>query len=454
MNSKYLLAGGSIIAVLLLGVALWAQDPYVDEFGITEGKQVDRGFVFMDGKYTESPYVIARKGLKLYVNGQEIKRPSRHMETKPLTGDVDPARLSEEARQKLFRALEGTRGIYEKYLSRGYGYLFSSSGGHVKLSPYTVAYDLPDVVRLLSSNKSKSDKLAELRPHNWHLLINIEPLVDKFSPSAQLSTRLRQQADELLRVDDFGSETGPPVAKGFVFYDGQYLDAPYVVQRKGLAVFLSNKMIIRPLRWPVTVFPGDIDPTMPVEINSETSIFDEVVSEYLHQKHAYLRKHKTQDEERRIMEEVFRSLPFIVEARIDKEKSHILHVTTTEGVSFAQSLISMRGRQVKWDKESVRERVEKQHQHFNNALHKGACYFFSRKGGRTRLSTNSVRNKLPLLIEMLRSGKPEDQIKQEIRQLGINLGNERLVELLNNFSASPQLEAQLNDLKKPKEDKL
>ncbi|MGD8501600.1 MAG: hypothetical protein PVJ86_13190, partial [Phycisphaerales bacterium] len=139
-----------------------AQDEYVEEFGITEGERIDKGVVFIDGEYLPSPYVVSRRGLSLYVNSREVRRPRRHIQTPILTGNADPSRLSDEERQRLFRALEATRGIYEEYLSRGYGYLFSSKGGHVKLSLYTVAYKLPKVIELLGSDTSRDEKLKKL----------------------------------------------------------------------------------------------------------------------------------------------------------------------------------------------------------------------------------------------------------------------------------------------------
>jgi len=76
--------------IMLLGIVvapydhvIFAQDEYVQEFGVSMGKAVDSGAVFLDGEYVMSPYMISRRGLALYVNDREIKRPRRHMETCP-----------------------------------------------------------------------------------------------------------------------------------------------------------------------------------------------------------------------------------------------------------------------------------------------------------------------------------------------------------------------------------
>ncbi len=39
-----------------------------DVFGTNEGKPIDSGFVFYDGRYVEAPYRVSRRGVGLYVN--------------------------------------------------------------------------------------------------------------------------------------------------------------------------------------------------------------------------------------------------------------------------------------------------------------------------------------------------------------------------------------------------
>lgn len=437
-------------SIILCAAMSFGANRYVEEFGVTEGTSVNKGFVFLDGQYIEAPYIVSRRGLKLFVNDREIKCPSRHPGGKPYTGNIDISRLTTEKRQKLFRALEATRGIYEKYLSRDYCYLFFNSGGHKRLETYTAAYTLPLIIELLKSNEPREKKLQELIRRNWHLSGNIELLVDNFSTSSQLMTRLEQKAQELLRVDEFGEtaeEDKKLVDKGFVFLDGKYVDAPYIVTRKGLGIFLNGKMIEQPCKWPVNIPSGDEDPTLPPEINTETSMNDEVANNYLLAKHAYLRKNHTREEERRIMEKVFRGLPFITEAKLDKNKPHILHITTTEGFTINQSLVSMRGRRVVHDKNTILQRVEKSRKHFCKMLKRNDCYFLSSaKGYRTHLSLPSVKAKLPQMNKILQSPKSSVEKSKQIRQFCGGISDRLLDELINNFSASPQLEKRLNKL--------
>jgi len=418
-----------------------AADTFVDEFGITTGRTINNGFVFVDGQYVEAPYILSRRGLGLYVNGRKIERPKRHMELEPMIGNVDINELPNDGKQKLFRALEATRQIYEKYLERGYAYFFFNDGGQIKLSPYTAAYDLPEVVQLLASDKPRQEKLDKLLPHNWHLHANMEVLVDNFSASSQLMVRLDEKAQELLRVDEFGA-ADELIDNGFIFLNGKYLDVPYHVTRNGLGIFVNGKMIERPIRWPANIFAGDTDPCLPSEINSETSVFDEIVTNYILEKHAYLRKHNAPSEERRIMEQVWRSMPFVTQARLDENRPHILHITTTEGVTIPQSLISIRGREVSYDENSVLQRLEKRWEYWKAGLRNGGCYLLTRKGGIIRLNANSVKNKLPKVIGVLRTSQPVQQKIAAIKK-DLDVSPSALEEIVVNFSASPQLEQRL-----------
>jgi len=433
-------AWGVLLALFCCAFAY--ADAFIAEFGTTDGDRVDGGYVLVDGKYLQPPYRVSRRGLQLFVNDQLIGNPTRHPGDKPLIGDADPNHLPEDELQRLLRRLEGTRAIYEDYLEKGYCYLFSSRGGHQRLDPYSAAYKLPQVIELLLSTKPRNEKIAELVRRNWHLAIDVEFLVDQFSgPPPQLMMRLSENAEELLRVDVFGSAESS-IDKGFVFVNGKYLEAPYVLRRRGLGLFIGNKMIERPMKWPVEIPSGDEDPVLPSEIDEETSIYDPIVSDYLGMKVAYLTKNYTREEEARVMEEVLRSLPFVTEARLDEDRPHILHITTTEGEVIPTSLVAFRGRRVGYDQQSVLQRIEAKRQHLENALTKGdACFFFG-EGGRARPPADT----LPLMLEVLQSGKSLEQKTSELHQLCPAFSEDWIRRMASDFVASPELEARVNRL--------
>ena len=226
-----------------------------------------------------------------------------------------------------------------------------------------------------------------------------------------------------------------------------HLETPYDVTRKGLGVIINNKMIERPVRWPVDIPSGDENPVLPPEINRETSMYDEVFKNYWIKKAAYLRKHYTREKERQIMEQVFRKLPFVTEAALDEKDPSRFYVTTTDGRTFPIQLISFRGREVNYDYDSILQRVERKREYFQDNLKKGGCYFLSSaKGYKTRLSLLSVKTKLPHMIKILQSSKSSVEKSKQIRKFYEGISDGLLGELINNFSASPQLEKRLNKL--------
>jgi len=437
------------VMMVILPQVSYAEENFIEQFGVTEGSPVNKGFVFLDGVYVESPYIISRRGLSLYVNNKKIEHPSRHPGDKPYIGNIDVKDITKLERQKLSRLLEATRNIYESYLEKGYCYFFGSRGGHIRLEPYIATYDLLSVIDILQSDLDREEKLKELTTRNWHLSINVGNIVDNFSVSPQLLSRLDRHAQQLLRVDKFGTATESPINTGFVFYDGQYLNAPYNVERKGLGIFVNDKMVERPLQWPVDVPSGDVDPELPSVINSETSIYDEVFTKYWQQKSAYLRKHHTRGEERQIMEQLFRKLPFVTAVKLDPNDICRLHVTTTEGRTFPVQLVSFRGRQVNYTREGVLQRVERKRKYFQDALENGSCCFLFSRGAGTRLSAKLIQEKLPRIVEILCSGKSKHDKFQQLRQTDINLSADKTTKFVNNFKASKQLEARLSKLTKP-----
>jgi hypothetical protein len=434
--------------IVCLNCFLYAEnDNLLEQFGATEGKSVNNGFVFMDGRYIESPYIVSSRGLSLYVNNIKIPRPARYAGLPVIGGYENPASLSLEEKQKLFRQLEATRDIYEKYLNREYGYLFFSKGGHVRLSPQTVAYDLPGVIKLLTSDKTRDEKLTELLPQNWHLSGDMVTFVDNFHVTAQLSPRLSQLAEKLLMVDEYGTMSGTPVNRGFIFIGGQYIETPYRVERRGLGVFINNKMIGVPLWVPDKIFSGDIDPQWPKEINSETCFDDEVVKDYLAQKQAYLHKHKTREEEAVAMAQVFKSLPCIIKALVDENEPHTIHIETNDGISFSAGLISLGDRGVKYDKESVTERVDSERKNYQERLEKGDCYMLWGKSGKISFSAGSINETLPKMADIVNANISKSQKISEMRQAGINMADEELAQLIANFPISLQLHLRIEKLK-------
>lgn len=412
-----------IVAILSAHTAVGA-NLYVEQFGSTEGKPVDNGFVFIDEQYVEPPYIISRKGLELYVNDRKILHPVRHPGEKPLFGTVDPNQLSEGNRQRLLRVIEKARQLYETNLEKGECYIFSRQGGHKKLDIYTTVYN-------------PSQFLWKMR-FSW----------------PEFGNQVDALSESLLHVEEFGIKEGEPVDNGFIFIDGQYIDTPYIVTRKGLALFINNRMVQPPMRWSLpssgektTTYS---DPNLPATINEDSSSFDPDVVDYLATKNAYLRQRYPKEEAVVRIRDVYRSMPCVKQAELDAKDSEILIVVWADGSVDRVRLVPIDGRRpIKMDRQSILERLETERKNYEERLQKGDYYFFFTQGGKITGGAGAAKQILPKIVSILRSSKPADVKLIEIKDAGLPV--DTIIEtLVTNFSSSSQLETRLRELTKPK----
>lgn len=441
IKQHYFLTGFFVFA--FLDCTIVSADSFVSKYGITEGDIVENGFVFIDGLYIASPYEISRRGLSIYINDNRIMNPTRHPGKQPLIIKGDPERMSEKKRSQIVRKLDATREIYEENLKDGKTYFFCSDGAHILLDADTSAYDLPNLIKVIQSDLSIEEKISEFNSYHWEQFIDVETFITDFRFSSQLSLRLEELAQNLLKVDEFGSSDSKTVHQGFMFIDGKYIEAPYVIERRGLGVFINGNMIERPQKWPVYMPSAEIDPQLPKEINEDSSINDDIVNRYLMDKQAYLHKHHIVEEAEK-MYQVIKDLPFVTQTRLDENNPTIVHFTTTEGHEVSQSLISLGGRVPKMDKDSVLNSVKAKLARYQKGLDRGGCFFIFHDGTRVSLSQESIKNKLPALIETLCSSESPQTKKYKIGQINLTFTPQNISVLVSNYDQSVQLEMRLN----------
>lgn len=263
----------------------------------------------------------------------------------------------------------------------------------------------------------------------------------------------KNQAAKLATTMKSDTDSAKIITKGFVFIDGVYIDAPYQITTKGGSVYVNGKRIKKYITSKRKEYSGDDDPKMPDNITKYTSIYDEAFGDYIRRKIAYVQKHYTREQECRIMESVYRSLPFVKEAHLDAKNPRTLHIITFKGERDSIGLISPRRRASM----SASELAEADKINLEKRLPMGDCYFFFSRGGHITCGEGRALEILPKLIAVLKSNKPEKEKFEGVRKAGLEAVNkDTFSSLVTNFSASPQLEERLNKLlNKPndKEDK-
>ena len=256
-------------------------------------------------------------------------------------------------------------------------------------------------------------------------------------------------------VEEYGTDVRV-IDKGFVFYEGKYWDFPYTVERRGLGLFLNDKLIapmyIRPWAEP----NGAVDPEMPAEITDESSIYDEAVETYVREKHAYLREHKTEDEEKKAMFDVYRSLPCVAEVELYEHHSQpvpsIAQVTTTSGLKLLMALASRRKNQAQQVRRELDEKdaADASFERLVKVLEENKIVLFYETPGEKR--TNYRRfdtKKLPEILDAVESDMTFDDKRSYVSHIlndQSDTSEEMVRQFISGFSASAQLEQRLIQL--------
>ena len=139
-------------------------------------------------------------------------------------------------------------------------------------------------------------------------------------------------------LTEFGESVGQPVDGGFVFFDGRYVDAPYVVSNRGLDLYVNEFHVGTLGMWPPVNW-GSKKPDMPDGLTRQSTFEDLAIPDRPgdsldRQMVRWLRRHYNDHEAKRRVTEFFKSLPFVKDVEPDLSLSpdgHTLAITTWTG---------------------------------------------------------------------------------------------------------------------------
>jgi len=132
----------------------------------------------------------------------------------------------------------------------------------------------------------------------------------------------------------FGVERSDPINQGFLFHRGAYIEAPYVVARRGLDVYVNHVLVRRGAEWPPYDYRVNEDPGAPPP---DVSPFDPVPKgtdprdTYWSRKWRYLSGHYKHATAVTMMTEAYRKCSKFREVVQDAERPDVLIVTTESG---------------------------------------------------------------------------------------------------------------------------
>lgn len=244
---------------------------------------------------------------------------------------------------------------------------------------------------------------------------------------------------------EFGTETPSVISNGFVFFMGRYIEAPYAIKREGLAI-LINDVKVYELYAPTT--DPLVDPPMPDTIN-ENSTFEEI-RKYLQKKIRYIIENYPGVIVTQKRIELLLSLPCV-------------ESVTTLSPKYSNTLVITykNGKQVRvynglpWPKdyetrEDYLKSVEVEKKYYEKYLKENTALFIYAKNIYSPMASRSVKKKLRLMVETLRSSKPLGQKKLILQKMSRLPTSEASIQqyypLLTNFYASSQLDERLSAL--------
>ena len=224
-------------------------------------------------------------------------------------------------------------------------------------------------------------------------------------------------------LKEYGVTTGKPIDSGFVFYDGKYIESPYVVGRRGGEVYINDQWVYHTGgtdKPPFVTHPEKA--TLPAEIDKNTSFYDKRVAEYISNTTAAMRaRNAGLEEERKVMEAAYRTLPRVKEAEFDKSYPGLLHITTYRGETLNIQL-NRRRCKPRTDSKSRFEEAENWREFLEKGLRDGHCLFLFSRGGLTSLA-NAQKN-LPTIMRALRSDDSIDKKAANLMAAGFRWAGE------------------------------
>ena len=267
--------------------------------------------------------------------------------------------------------------------------------------------------------------------------------------------------------DQAKDETRKPDAinSGFVFVDGKYLDAPYRVEARDLAVYVngvqaSRKEVLEPYK----KYCFDHDPAMPKGLTRNMSLEDcAKVKEpggqsFIDAKMGYLFTHFGYEEAFKKAVEFYRSLPCVKSLEQDERRFWVL--TENGGRKICICIASPNMRRVNKiygpggtgpePRKYYEERVELVKQQYEQYLKDNKCLLiFIYKRGVDTFDERECAAMLPKVIEAMRSKTLSDKGKRDkLVSLGFFPESTNIIcdKFISNFGASLQLDKRANAL--------
>lgn len=251
-------------------------------------------------------------------------------------------------------------------------------------------------------------------------------------------------------ITEFGTSKSEPIDSGFYFHEGKYIDTPYVIERRGLNIYINDILLMPGPEWLIYDFKVETDPGDPPDGSYP---FDKIPANtdsrdtYWEKKWRYLYSHFEYETAKKIMFETY------------KKSSDISNVYWSDKLTDTVCVVNKSGREKLISlsllnndyalnppkKEDLIERMEDEKQFHENRF-KNNVAVFKKKGTTLVLSGEGAANIIEILLSDSSDSEKLEILKDKVRGIGQGINSAQWI--VTGFEDSPQLKERLKLLKK------
>lgn len=246
--------------------------------------------------------------------------------------------------------------------------------------------------------------------------------------------------------DDFGTSKSEPIDSGFFFYGGKYIESPYIVERRGLDVYI-NDILVRPVpkdelyNYSVDTDPGDPPPgSSPFDPASEGT---DRRDRYYPKKWRYLYSHNDYETAKNMIFEVYKNCTEL--DNVHWAGSDAISVVNKKTGMELKILLSLQNGGKVFNqptKNDLIERMEKIKKDYERSLQNDTL-FFEKEGFSLTLSHSKTLNTIKVLLSDVNDS---EKFKILDKNNLINGCQEELPWIVTDFEASSQLQERVDNL--------
>lgn len=248
----------------------------------------------------------------------------------------------------------------------------------------------------------------------------------------------------------FAKNKAEAIEKGFVFWNGSYLEPPYVFSCHGLALYLNDVELVKAPEWPPYDYRVNVDPGIPdvTEESTWEDIENNVDSRDAHwrRKVRYLYQHYPAEEAKKLIITYFRSLPFMKSVEPESENSSLLVICENSGHKRLVDVGKMEiGPPPTW--EEMVALLDQRKSFLEERLLKGDCYFFFEGGSYITFGERKAARILPEAVRILRSMVSFEEKRRRLVELEILPKASKTFDgLITGFQADRSLDQRIAEL--------